>query len=103
MVQPRPQQSVGAVYSISVAAERSGVGLQTLRLYERRGLLLPARTQGGTRRYSEDDLLRLGRITRLVRDGVNLAAVGLILQLEDENANLRLRLDGGDVHAAVST
>jgi MerR family transcriptional regulator, heat shock protein HspR len=76
------------VYGISVAAELSGVGEQSLRLYEERGLLTPARTAGGTRRYSDDDLARLQRITDLLSAGVNVAGVGQILDLQDRNAQL---------------
>jgi len=76
------------VYSISVAAKLSGIGPQTLRLYERRGLLTPARTAGGTRRYSDDDLARLRRIVELVAEGVNVAGIGEILGLEARNARL---------------
>jgi DNA-binding transcriptional MerR regulator len=76
------------VYSISVAAELSGIGPQTLRLYERRGLLTPARTAGGTRRYSDDDLARLQRIMELVAGGINVAGIGEILGLEARNARL---------------
>lgn len=76
------------VYSISVAAELSGIGQQTLRLYESRGLLTPARTAGGTRRYSDDDLARLRRIGELVALGINVAGVGQILGLEARNAQL---------------
>jgi MerR family transcriptional regulator, heat shock protein HspR len=76
------------VYGISVTAELSGLGPQTLRLYERRGLLTPQRTDGGTRRYSDDDLVRLQRITELTDDGVNLAGVARILDLEARNAEL---------------
>jgi MerR family transcriptional regulator, heat shock protein HspR len=76
------------VYGISVAAELSGVAEQSLRLYERQGLLTPARTAGGTRRYSADDLARLQRITELVTAGVNLAGIYRILSLEDRNAAL---------------
>ena len=68
--------------------ELSGVGSQTLRLYERRGLLTPSRTEGGTRRYSDDDLQRLRRITELVELGVNLAGVAYILDLETRNSQL---------------
>ena len=77
------------VYGISVAAELVGMGVQSLRLYEARGLLEPARTQGGTRRYSADDLTRLRRIGQLVEDGLNLAGIVLVLHLETENARLR--------------
>lgn len=84
----RPDPARG-VYGISVAADLAGVGVQTLRLYERHGLVLPARSEGGTRRYSDDDLARLRRISALVAAGVNLAGVGRILALEDDNAELR--------------
>lgn len=76
------------VYGISVTSELSGVSPQTLRLYESRGLLTPARTQGGTRRYSDDDLDRLARIAELLADGVNLAGVAQILGLESRNTAL---------------
>ena len=77
------------VYGISIAAELSGVAVQSLRLYERHGLLSPARSDGGTRRYSADDIERLRRITELVDAGVNLAGVARILDLEDDNAALQ--------------
>jgi MerR family transcriptional regulator/heat shock protein HspR len=83
---PRSQRGV---YSISVTSELSGLGAQTLRLYESRGLLTPARTEGGTRRYSDDDLDRLARITELLESGVNLAGVGQILGLEARNTALQ--------------
>jgi MerR family transcriptional regulator, heat shock protein HspR len=76
------------VYGISVAAELSGVAVQSLRLYERYGLLTPARSDGGTRRYSADDLARLRRISELVDAGVNLAGIARVLSLEDDNAAL---------------
>ncbi|MDQ1628216.1 MAG: MerR family transcriptional regulator, heat shock protein HspR [Actinomycetota bacterium] len=76
------------VYGISVAAELVGMGPQTLRLYEQRGLLEPQRTDGGTRRYSEDDLHRLRRISQLLDDGLNLAGIGMVLDLEQDNARL---------------
>jgi DNA-binding transcriptional MerR regulator len=76
------------VYGISVASELSGIDPQTLRLYERRGLLTPARTDGGTRRYSENDLERLQRITNLVAQGVNIAGILQILNLEHRNTEL---------------
>jgi MerR family transcriptional regulator/heat shock protein HspR len=81
-------RSVRAVYGISVTAELSGLGPQTLRLYERHGLLTPERTEGGTRRYSDRDLATLQRITELTDEGVNLAAVARILDLEARNAAL---------------
>jgi MerR family transcriptional regulator, heat shock protein HspR len=76
------------VYGISIAAELSGVAVQSLRLYERHGLLTPARSDGGTRRYSADDIARLRRIRELVDAGVNLAGIGRILDLQDDNAAL---------------
>jgi MerR family transcriptional regulator/heat shock protein HspR len=82
------ERSARGVYGISVASELSGLDPQTLRLYERRGLLTPARTDGGTRRYSDDDLARLRRITDLVATGVNLAGIGQILDLQDRNSQL---------------
>lgn len=82
---PAPDRGV---YGISVAAELSGVPVQSLRLYERHGLLTPARSEGGTRRYSAEDLARLRRITALVDAGINLAGIARILSLEDDNAAL---------------
>lgn len=82
-----PPSSHG-VYGISVAAELSGIPVQSLRLYERHGLLSPARSDGGTRRYSADDLARLQRISALIDAGVNLAGIARILNLEDDNAEL---------------
>jgi len=83
-----PVRSARGVYGISVASELSGIDPQTLRLYERRGLLTPARTDGGTRRYSNDDLERLQRITNLVAQGVNIAGILQILNLEHRNTEL---------------
>ncbi|ORV92399.1 MerR family transcriptional regulator [Mycobacterium interjectum] len=82
---PAPDRGV---YGISVAAELSGIPVQSLRLYERYGLLTPARSDGGTRRYSADDLARLQRISALLDAGVNLAGIARILSLEDDNAAL---------------
>lgn len=82
-----------AVYGISVAADLVGMGVQSLRLYESRGLLEPARTEGGTRRYSENDLARLRRIGVLVAEGLNLAGIILVLDLESDNARLRAERD----------
>ncbi|MFR9752892.1 MerR family transcriptional regulator [Nocardia sp. 004] len=82
---PGPDQ---AVYAISVAAELSGIGVQTLRLYEQHGLITPARSKGGTRRYSGADLVHLHRITSLAAQGVNLAGIARILYLEDVIAEL---------------
>jgi MerR family transcriptional regulator, heat shock protein HspR len=78
-----------AIYAISVAADLTGAGVQNLRVYERHGLVEPARTEGGTRRYSEDDLTRVRRILVLLEDGLNLAGISLVLTLEDDNARLR--------------
>jgi MerR family transcriptional regulator/heat shock protein HspR len=78
-----------AVYVISVAAELAGMHPQTLRIYERKGLLDPARTGGGSRRYSDDDISRLQRIQELTNDGLNLAGVKRVLELEAELHALR--------------
>jgi MerR family transcriptional regulator, heat shock protein HspR len=86
---PQDQPAAGhGVYGISVAAELSGVAVQSLRLYESHGLVTPVRSDGGTRRYSSDDLARLRRVSQLVAAGVNLAGIGRILELEDDNAAL---------------
>jgi MerR family transcriptional regulator/heat shock protein HspR len=82
-----------AVYVISVAAELGGVHPQTLRIYERKGLLEPARTGGGNRRYSDDDIARLRRIQRLTAAGINLEGVRRILVLEEELGRLADELD----------
>jgi MerR family transcriptional regulator/heat shock protein HspR len=81
-----------AVYVISVAAELAGVHPQTLRIYERKGLLEPARTGGGSRRYSEADIDQLRRIQELTREGLNLAGVKRVLELETELARLQDQL-----------
>ena len=81
------------VYVISVAAELAGVHPQTLRIYERRGLLDPARTGGGSRRYSERDIDRLRRIHELTESGLNLAGVKRVMELEDEVSVLRAQLN----------
>jgi MerR family transcriptional regulator, heat shock protein HspR len=88
-----PPSAGRGVYGISVAAELVGMGAQTLRLYETRGLLEPARTDGGTRRYSEEDLDRLRRIGELLHDGLNIAGIALVLELEAENTRLRDQWD----------
>src|SRR5436190_22339112 len=82
-----------AVYVIAVAAELAGVHPQTLRIYERKGLLEPARTGGGSRRYSEEDLDLLRRIQQLTEAGLNLAGVKMVLELEAETDRLRAELD----------
>jgi MerR family transcriptional regulator/heat shock protein HspR len=86
---PETPDGARGVYGISVAAELVGMGVQTLRLYEARGLLEPARTDGGTRRYSADDLDRLRHISELLAAGLNLAGIGMVLDLEAENTQLR--------------
>jgi MerR family transcriptional regulator/heat shock protein HspR len=90
------------VYGISVAANLVGLDPQSLRLYERRGLLEPARTAGGSRLYSVADLDRLRRISRLLAAGLNLAGIAAVLELEADNTRLRAELDhqaqGVDVH-----
>ncbi|MDX2467425.1 MAG: helix-turn-helix transcriptional regulator [Acidimicrobiia bacterium] len=82
-----------AVYIISVAAELAGVHPQTLRIYERKGLIEPFRTPGGTRRYSDEDLERLGLIQELTAAGVNLEGVRRILTLQADNNRLRSQVD----------
>ena len=91
MAWPEDDPSRG-VYSISVAAELVGTGSQNLRAYERHGLVEPSRTDGGTRRYSSDDLDRLRRIGELLADGLNLAGIALVLELETDNARLHAAL-----------
>ncbi|MGD0881918.1 MAG: MerR family transcriptional regulator [Acidimicrobiales bacterium] len=88
----RPDPSRG-IYGISVAAELVGSAPQNLRLYETRGLINPARSQGGTRRYSDDDLIRLRQIGRLLDDGLNLAGIAAVLALQAANQALRVELD----------
>ena len=82
-----------AVFVISVAAELAGVHPQTLRIYERKGLLDPARTGGGSRRYSEVDIDRLRRIQELTNEGLNLAGVKRVLELEAKVAELEERME----------
>ena len=81
-----------AVYVISVAAELAGMHPQTLRIYERRGLVQPARTQGGNRRYSDADIERLQRISDLAEEGMNLEGIRRVMELERENEQLRQQL-----------
>ena len=81
-----------AVYVISVAAELAGVHPQTLRIYERKGLLDPARTQGGSRRYSEGDIAQLRRIQDLTAAGLNLEGVKRVLALEAEIERLEAEI-----------
>jgi DNA-binding transcriptional MerR regulator len=81
------------VYGISVAAELVGSAPQNLRLYEARGLITPARSAGGTRRYSDTDLTRLRQIGQLLADGLNLAGVAAVLALRAVNQALQSELD----------
>lgn len=89
-----------AVYVISVAAELAGMHPQTLRIYERRGLVLPARTQGGNRRYSDADIEVLRRISELAEEGMNLEGIRRVMQLEAENERLRAELEEARTTAA---
>ena len=105
MPQPRPGPDQ-AVYVISVAAELAGMHPQTLRIYERKGLVDPARTTGGNRRYSEADVAMLLRIAQLTAQGLNLAGVKRVLALEAEVTRLedeldRARSDGSQAVAKV--
>jgi MerR family transcriptional regulator/heat shock protein HspR len=95
-----------AVYVISVAAQLAGVHPQTLRIYERRGLLSPARTAGGNRRYSDADISRLRRIAELADLGMNLEGIRHVMSLEaeverlrDEVENLRRAVDEATTNA----
>jgi len=89
MMARRRTSTTRAVYVISVAAELTGVHPQTLRIYERKGLLDPERTTGGSRRYSDDDIARLHRIQELTTAGLNLEGVRQVMALEDEVRRLR--------------
>jgi DNA-binding transcriptional MerR regulator len=92
-----PSANDRPVYTMGIAAELLDLPPATLRLYERKGLVAPARTDGGTRRYSADDLDRMRRIADLQTDGVNLTGIGRVMGLEDENAELRATLDRRDL------
>jgi len=81
------------LFSISVAAELTGLHPQTLRIYEREGLLDPARSPGGTRRYSTQDIGRLHQIMALTSDGLNLAGVRRVLELQEETRRLQAEID----------
>lgn len=82
-----------AVFVISVAAELSGMHPQTLRIYERKGLIDPFRTPGGTRRYSQEDIERLQLIQDLTNQGLNLEGVRRVLALQEENRRLKRKLE----------
>ncbi|HSJ28895.1 MAG TPA: helix-turn-helix transcriptional regulator [Acidimicrobiia bacterium] len=88
---PVPQQR--AVFVISVAAELAGMHPQTLRIYERKGLIDPYRTPGGTRRYSQDDIDRLALIQDLTEQGLNLAGVQKVMELQEEIARLKGKVE----------
>ena len=92
MAKRRIPSEMEAVYVISVAASLSGMHPQTLRIYERRGLIEPFRTPGGTRRYSDADLERLSLIQQLTEQGINIEGVKRIMKLEAENEALRARV-----------
>jgi DNA-binding transcriptional MerR regulator len=79
------------LYGIAVAAQLVDLPEATLRLFESRGLLTPARSDGGTRRYSDDDIDRLRRAAQLRDDGINIAGIARVLDLQDENADLQGR------------
>lgn len=86
-------ESTKAVFVISVAAELAGMHPQTLRIYERKGLLEPFRTPGGTRRYSQEDIERLQLIQDLTSQGLNLEGVRRVLALQEENRRLKRKLN----------
>lgn len=98
-----PRDPTRAVYVISVAAELAGVHAQTLRIYERKGLVEPARTPGGSRRYSDEDIAMLRRIQELTNEGLNLAGVKRVMELELEVARLTRDVERAraDVQKAV--
>ena len=90
MIDPRGRDR--AVYVISVAAELAGIHPQTLRIYDRRGLVQPARTGGGSRRYSDADIEKLRRVHELTSEGMNLDGVERVLALEAEVARLKAQV-----------
>jgi MerR family transcriptional regulator, heat shock protein HspR len=92
MVNPGWADLDRGLFSISVAAELTGLHPQTLRIYEREGLLDPARSAGGTRRYSRSDIDRLQQICALTADGLNLAGIRRVLQLQEETRQLQAEL-----------
>jgi DNA-binding transcriptional MerR regulator len=92
MVTPPWADPAQGVYSISVAAELAGLHPQTLRIWEREGLLEPARSAGGTRRYSQHDITRLLEITALTSDGLNLAGIRRVLALQEETRQLHAEI-----------
>jgi MerR family transcriptional regulator/heat shock protein HspR len=99
MTSPKKRGEDRGVYIISVAAELAGVHPQTLRIYERKGLLHPARTAGNTRRYSDRDIQRLRTIQRLTQRGVNLAGVKMVIHLQAELERLRRQVEDRELEA----
>jgi len=95
-LEPAGAEDDRGVYGISVAAGLVGTGVQNLRLYERRGLLEPSRTEGGTRLYSRNDVSRLNRITEMLDAGLNLAGVAMVLDLQDDLAEARRQTHEGE-------
>ena len=89
----RADRNDQAMYVISIAAELAGVHPQTLRVYERKGLVQPQRTEGNTRRYSESDIARLRRIQELTQEGINLAGVMRIIELERQLERAEVRFE----------
>lgn len=99
----RSKPSERGVYVISVVADLSGMHPQTLRMYERRGLIEPKRTQGNSRRYSEQDVARLRRIQELTQEhGLNLAGVRIVMDLERQVEDLRKRLERANRQLALT-
>src|SRR5438046_6235936 len=98
----RPLQSTRALYVISVAAELAGVHPQTLRIYERKGLGDPARTGGGSRRYSDADINQLRRIQELTNEGLNLAGVKRVLELEAALVRAQRELAEAQAQASIA-
>ena len=96
----RSEQRTRALYVISVAAELAGVHPQTLRIYERKGLVDPARTGGGSRRYSDADISQLRRIQELTNEGLNLAGVKRVLELEAELERAQRALEDAKAQAS---
>jgi len=96
----RREQRSRALYVISVAAELAGVHPQTLRIYERKGLVDPARTGGGSRRYSDADISQLRRIQELTNEGLNLAGVKRVLELEAELDRAKRALEEAKAQAS---
>jgi DNA-binding transcriptional MerR regulator len=97
----KKSENAPVAHSIAAAAQSVGVSVQTVRLYEVRGLITPPRTTGGTRRYHAEDLDRLQQISSLLDRGVNLTGVGIILSLEAENDVLRAQLAALSHHKAT--